>query len=114
MLTGFILELFTPGFGITGAAGALALLIFTAGHVMSGEAGILTVLLIFFGVLFILAEAILPGGIVGLIGFSLFLRAFYLPGQLALDGDFINHRVFYCGSSIDINDKGVGERNEIF
>lgn len=84
MLTGFILELFTPGFGIPGAAGTLALLIFTAGHVMSGEAGILTVLLIFFGVLFILAEAILPGGIVGLIGFSLFAAGVLFAGASLL------------------------------
>ncbi|MGG3450954.1 MULTISPECIES: NfeD family protein [Bacillaceae] len=84
MLTGFILELFTPGFGIPGAAGTLALLIFTAGHVMSGEAGILTVLLIVFGVLFILAEVILPGGVVGLIGFSLFSAGVLFAGASLL------------------------------
>jgi membrane-bound ClpP family serine protease len=80
MLTGFILELFTLGFGIPGAASTMALLIFTAGHVMSGEADILTVLLIVFGILFILAEVILPGGIVGLIGFSLFSAGVLFAG----------------------------------
>ncbi|OLN23531.1 nodulation efficiency protein NfeD [Domibacillus antri] len=80
MLTGFILELFTPGFGIPGAAGTLSLLIFTAGHVMSGDAGILTVLLIVLGVLFILAEVILPGGIVGFIGFILFSAGVLFAG----------------------------------
>ncbi|OES44327.1 NfeD family protein [Domibacillus iocasae] len=80
MLTGFILELFTPGFGIPGAAGTLALIIFTAGHFMSGDAGILTVLLIVAGVIFILAEVILPGGIVGFIGFLLFAAGVLFAG----------------------------------
>lgn len=84
ILTGFIMELFTPGFGIPGAVGTLALLIFTAGHVMSGEAGILTVLLIVFGILFILAEVILPGGIVGLIGLSLFSAGVLFAGASLL------------------------------
>ncbi|WP_231584101.1 NfeD family protein [Domibacillus indicus] len=84
MLTGFVLELFTPGFGIPGAAGTLALIIFTAGHVMSGDAGILTVLLIVAGVIFILAEVILPGGIVGFIGFLLFAAGVLYAGASML------------------------------
>lgn len=84
VLIGFILELFTPGFGIPGAAGALALFIFTAGHVMSGDAGILTVLLIGIGVVFILAEIVLPGGIVGFIGFALFSAGVLIAGASLL------------------------------
>ncbi|MCP3764277.1 nodulation efficiency protein NfeD [Domibacillus sp. A3M-37] len=84
MLTGFILELFTPGFGIPGAVGTLALIIFTAGHFMSGDAGILTVLLIVTGVVFILAEVILPGGIVGFIGFLLFAAGVLFAGASLL------------------------------
>ncbi|OMP67756.1 nodulation efficiency protein NfeD [Domibacillus epiphyticus] len=80
MLTGFVLELFTPGFGFPGAAGTLALILFITGHVMSGDADIMTVLLILFGILFILAEVILPGGIVGLIGFILFSAGVLFAG----------------------------------
>lgn len=80
VFSGFVLELFTPGFGIPGAIGAAALFLFAAGHVMSGDAGIGTVLLIVTGVLFILAEIILPGGVIGLIGFVLFAIGLSLAG----------------------------------
>lgn len=80
IMAGFILELFSPGFGIPGAAGTLALVIFTAGHVMSGDAGITTVLLIVCGVFFILAEIVLPGGIVGFLGFLLFAAGVLFAG----------------------------------
>ncbi|WP_245629848.1 NfeD family protein [Domibacillus robiginosus] len=84
MLTGFILELFTPGFGLPGIASTLALMIFTAGHMMSGDAGVSTVLLILFGVFFILAEVILPGGIVGFLGFLLFAAGVLFAGASML------------------------------
>ncbi|MCM3788471.1 nodulation efficiency protein NfeD [Domibacillus indicus] len=84
MLAGFILELFTPGFGLPGMAATLALIIFIAGHVMSGDAGISTVLLIIVGVLFILAEVILPGGVIGFLGFLLFAAGVLFAGASML------------------------------
>lgn len=84
MLAGFVLELFTPGFGIPGAAGTLALIVFTAGHIMSGDAGVWTVLLIAIGVIFVLAEIVLPGGIIGLFGFLLFAAGVLFAGASML------------------------------
>ncbi len=80
MLTGFVLELFTPGFGIPGVAAMLALVIFVSGHFLSGDASLWTVLLIATGVVFALAEIVLPGGIIGLLGLSLFVAGVLFAG----------------------------------
>lgn len=67
---GVLIELFTPGFGIPGGIGILALGVFAATAVIATPAGPLDVLLILAGVLLIAAEVLLiPGfGVAGLLG----------------------------------------------
>ncbi len=76
---GLTVELFSPGVGLP-TAGFIALLLFFYGHLAAGLAGYETVLLFIAGVILILLEIFLPGGIIGLLGLgsiivSLFLAA---------------------------------------
>ncbi|MCI3987410.1 nodulation protein NfeD, partial [Bacillus vallismortis] len=65
---GLTVELFSPGVGIPGTVGFFALLLFFYGHLAAGLAGYETVLLFAGGVILILLEIFLPGGIIGLLG----------------------------------------------
>ncbi|MDR7248727.1 membrane-bound serine protease (ClpP class) [Bacillus pumilus] len=77
---GLIVELYSPGFGIPGTMGVTALLLFFYGHLVAGFAGYETLFLFIAGILLMILELFLPGGIVGVIGLicvvvSLFLAA---------------------------------------
>ncbi|WP_241156690.1 nodulation protein NfeD [Bacillus sp. FJAT-42376] len=79
-LVGLLLELYTPGFGIFGFIGLSALFLFFFGHLAAGLAGMDAVLFFAAGILLLIAELFLPGGIIGLagaaaIGYSLFISA---------------------------------------
>lgn len=112
---GFVLELYTPGFGIPGFIGLLALFLFFFGHFIAGLAGLETVVLFVLGVLLIIAELFVPGGIIGAIGFlsvllSLFLAADHI-GHMAVS-------LFIAGSisifTIFILSKVIGKRMKWF
>ncbi|QGX65402.1 nodulation protein NfeD [Bacillus sp. ms-22] len=77
---GLIVELYSPGFGVPGTMGITALLLFFYGHLVAGFAGYETLFLFLAGIVLIILELFLPGGIVGVIGLicvvvSLFLAA---------------------------------------
>ncbi len=77
---GLIVELYSPGFGVPGTMGVTALLLFFYGHLVAGFAGYETLFLFLAGLLLLILELFLPGGIVGVIGLicvvvSLFLAA---------------------------------------
>lgn len=77
---GLIVELYSPGFGVPGTMGVTALLLFFYGHLVAGFAGYETLFLFLAGIVLIILELFLPGGIVGVIGLicvvvSLFLAA---------------------------------------
>lgn len=67
---GLLLELFSPGFGIPGAVGLVALLLFVSGAYIATPAGLIDVLLILGGVLLIAVELlVIPGfGVFGILG----------------------------------------------
>jgi membrane-bound serine protease (ClpP class) len=65
---GLVLELFTPGLGIPGMIGITSLLLFFYGHLVAGLTGLESVILLIVGVIFIIAEFFVPGGILGIIG----------------------------------------------
>jgi membrane-bound serine protease (ClpP class) len=65
---GLVLELYSPGFGIPGIMGAVALLLFFFGHMIAGFAGWEALLLLGVGILLILIEIFTPGGIFGILG----------------------------------------------
>jgi membrane-bound serine protease (ClpP class) len=75
---GLVLELYSPGFGIPGAMGISALLLFFYGHLVAGLAGLETVILFAVGVILIVLELFVPGGILGIIGLGAVVTSFFL------------------------------------
>jgi membrane-bound serine protease (ClpP class) len=78
---GLVLELYSPGFGIPGFMGISALLLFFYGHMVAGLAGYETLILFLIGIVLLIAELFLPGGIIGVIGFAAILGSFFLASE---------------------------------
>lgn len=77
---GLVLELYTPGFGLAGSIGALSLFLFFYGHTIAGLAGWESILLFVAGIVLMIMEIFLPGGIVGIIGVIAMLTGLILAG----------------------------------
>ncbi|MCA1031800.1 nodulation protein NfeD [Bacillus timonensis] len=75
---GLVLELYSPGFGIPGIMGASSLVLFFYGHLVAGLAGIESIILFIVGIVLILLEFFVPGGILGLIGFGSILTSLFI------------------------------------
>ena len=69
-MVGLLMELYSPGFGITGIIGLLSLLLFFGGHMVVHIAGLEEIALFLLGIVLLIVEvAIVPGfGIVGVAG----------------------------------------------
>ncbi len=67
---GMVLQLFSPHFSFGSVMSILALLIFYVIHMIAGYAGWQSILLLVVGIILLLLELILPGGIVGIFGFA--------------------------------------------
>ncbi|WP_226583143.1 NfeD family protein [Halobacillus litoralis] len=65
---GLVVELYSPGFGIPGTMGVLALVLFFYGHIVAGLAGYEAIILLVLGIGLVIAEFFLPGGIAGIAG----------------------------------------------
>jgi membrane-bound serine protease (ClpP class) len=78
---GLVLELYSPGFGVPGFMGLSALLLFFYGHMVAGLAGYETLVLFVIGLLLIVAELFLPGGIIGILGLAAILGSFFLASE---------------------------------
>nr|WP_275695524.1 nodulation protein NfeD [Fredinandcohnia sp. SECRCQ15] len=78
---GLVVELYSPGFGIPGIMGLSSLFLFFYGHTVAGLAGKESIILFIIGVVLILLEFVLPGGIIGLIGLGAILTSFFLAGS---------------------------------
>lgn len=76
-----MVELFSPGFGLPGIIGIISFILFFFGHMVSGLAGLETVLLFAAGFLLLLAELVVPGGILGLIGGAMMIISLLLAGE---------------------------------
>ncbi|MGF9909938.1 NfeD family protein [Brevibacillus porteri] len=68
-LGGIVVELFAPGFGVAGTVSFVAFSLYFFGHYVAGFANWLHIGLFAIGILLMLLEIFLPGGIVGAIGF---------------------------------------------
>lgn len=77
---GLVLELYSPGFGIPGTMGLIALGLFFYGHLIAGLAGMETVLLFLIGIALIVAEFFFAGGILGLLGVGAVIASLFLAG----------------------------------
>lgn len=78
---GLVVELFTPRIGFAGIIGVSAFLLYFYAHIVSGLAGIGTFFLFAIGIVLILLELVLPGGIIGIFGFAAILASFFLSGE---------------------------------
>lgn len=77
---GLVIELYSPGFGIPGIMGLSALALFFFGHLIAGFAGYESILLLIVGIILIVAEFFVPGGIAGIIGGVAILFSLLLAG----------------------------------
>jgi len=69
-LVGIAVEIFHPGFGIAGAIGICSFALYFFGHYVAGFANWVHIMLFLLGVLMLILELFLPGGIVGALGFA--------------------------------------------
>ena len=77
---GLILELYSPGFGIPGTMGIISLLLFFYGHIIAGLAGMEAIILLIVGIILIILEFFVAGGILGLLGVGAILGSLFLAG----------------------------------
>lgn len=75
---GLVVELYSPGFGLPGFAGVTSLLLFFYGHLVAGIAGYETLVLFVIGVILIILEVFIPGGIAGLVGVAAIIGSLFL------------------------------------
>ncbi|WP_339228168.1 nodulation protein NfeD [Oceanobacillus sp. FSL K6-2867] len=77
---GLIVELYSPGFGVPGIMGIVSLLLFFYGHIVAGLAGMEAVVLLILGIILIVAEFFVPGGILGLLGIGAIISSLFMSG----------------------------------
>lgn len=77
---GLIVELYSPGFGVPGIMGLLSLGLFFYGHIIAGLAGMEAIMLLILGIILIVAEFFVPGGIVGILGIGAIIGSLFLAG----------------------------------
>lgn len=77
---GLIVELYTPGFGVAGTMGLVALFLFFYGHVIAGLAGLEAITLLVIGIILLVLELFVPGGILGVIGASAIVVSLFIAG----------------------------------
>ncbi|WP_430785180.1 NfeD family protein [Virgibacillus flavescens] len=78
---GLIIEVFSPGFGLPGIVGIVSLLLFFYGHFVAGLAGMEAIVLLILGIILILAEFFVPGGIIGILGIGCVVTSLIMSGQ---------------------------------
>ncbi|MFG6114287.1 nodulation protein NfeD [Halobacillus sp. MO56] len=91
---GLIVELYSPGFGIPGTMGLLSLVLFFYGHIIAGLAGYEAIILLVLGIVLVVAEFFLPGGIAGVAG------AVAIVSSLMLSGADTGHMAMSIGIAI--------------
>ncbi|MFJ8063053.1 nodulation protein NfeD [Psychrobacillus sp. NPDC096426] len=77
---GLIVELYSPGFGVAGTMALISIGLFFFGHLVAGLAGYETIIIFVIGVLLIIAEFFLPGGISGILGAAAIIFSIILAG----------------------------------
>lgn len=112
---GLVLELYTPGFGIPGLMGLTSLLLFFYGHHVAGFAGLEAIILFVAGILLIIAEFFIPGGIAGLIGtISIIISLFVASGNVMQMAVSLIVALFVTIFVVIIMTKVLGKRMKFF
>ncbi|WP_240501862.1 nodulation protein NfeD [Bacillus sp. MUM 13] len=84
-LLGIVIELFTPGFGIPGIIGTISIVLFFYGHLVAGMAGYESIGLFAAGVVLVLLELFVPGGIIGAFGLAAIVGSLFLAAESAVE-----------------------------
>lgn len=77
---GLIVELYSPGFGVAGTMGLISLVLFFYGHIIAGLAGMEAIILLVLGIILIIAEFFVAGGILGLLGVGAIIGSLFMSG----------------------------------
>lgn len=77
---GLVLELYSPGFGVAGTMGLIALILFFYGHIIAGLAGMEAIILLILGIILIVVEFFVAGGIIGLLGVGSIIGSLFMAG----------------------------------
>ncbi|MHC8517095.1 NfeD family protein [Sporosarcina sp. ITBMC105] len=77
---GLVVELYSPGFGVPGTMAITSLLLFLFGHLVAGLAGYETLILFIIGVILVILEFFLAGGIAGALGAIAIIASIILAG----------------------------------
>ncbi|MEZ7170900.1 nodulation protein NfeD [Sporosarcina sp. OR05] len=77
---GLVVELYSPGFGVPGTMAITSLLLFLFGHLVAGLAGYETMILFIIGVILVILEFFLAGGIAGALGAIAIIASIILAG----------------------------------
>ncbi|MFC3039100.1 nodulation protein NfeD [Virgibacillus xinjiangensis] len=77
---GLVVELYSPGFGIAGTMGVIALILFFYGHIIAGLAGMEAIILLLIGIALIVTEFFVAGGILGLLGVGAVIGSLFMSG----------------------------------
>lgn len=77
---GLIVELYSPGFGVPGTMGLIALGLFFYGHIIAEFAGAESILLLLVGIGLIVTDFFTSSGILGLLGAGSIVGSLYLAG----------------------------------
>ena len=78
---GLVVELYSPGFGVPGTMGLASLGMFFFGHMVAGFAGYETLIVFVIGLILVIAELFVPGGIIGIIGGALIIGSILFAGE---------------------------------
>lgn len=78
---GLVVELYSPGFGLAGSMGLASLGMFFFGHLIAGFAGYETLIIFVIGLILVIAELFVPGGILGIIGGALIIGSLLFAGE---------------------------------
>ena len=112
---GLIVELYSPGFGIAGSIGLISLVLFFYGHLVAGLAGYETIILFIIGIILIVAEFFLPGGIAGVLGIGAILASIMLAGgDMVQMGISLLIALFIAVATVIIFVKVFGKKMKFF
>jgi membrane-bound serine protease (ClpP class) len=75
---GLVLELYTPSFGLAGTMGLISLLLFFYGHTIAGLAGAEAIVLFISGLILLVLELFLVGGVAGILGIGAVIASFFM------------------------------------
>lgn len=79
--TALMIELFSPGVGVSGLISLTSFGLFFYGHLIAGFAGYESFIIFAIGLILLVIELVVPGGLIGLIGIALVILSLLFAGE---------------------------------